>query len=301
MAADELYDGPFCVLSIVDNHGFQRLGYEILDHDPTGEDIRRFLRRFRTILDRRRLNLRGITTDGSPLYPQPIADVFGDAVRHQICEFHVIAELTNAILRAVAKVRKTIRDRMPPGPRGRPAAGEARRRARVKKRLQNKIGELFEHRYLFVQHHVTAAKTKTLRRITRGHPELRTLRAIMDEVYRLFDRRRRTPTALEKLSKLRARVRRFQAVGKTLRKLFSPSLEKALTFLDEKLLPATSNAVERANRRHRKMQKTVYRVRALHVLKGRVALDMLRDAQAQDRDQTLKILHFDRLQCQLTR
>ena len=30
--------------------------------------------------------------------------------------------------------------------------------------------------------------------------------------------------------------------------------------LDDKLLPVTSNAVERGNRRHRKMQKRVYRV-----------------------------------------
>ena len=34
IAVDELYDGPFCVLSIVDNHNFKRLIYEVLDHDP---------------------------------------------------------------------------------------------------------------------------------------------------------------------------------------------------------------------------------------------------------------------------
>jgi hypothetical protein len=46
-------------------------------------------------------------------------------------------------------------------------------------------------------------------------------------------------------------------LGKALDKLHSPNLEKALPFLDEKLLPATSNAVECENRRYRKMQKTV--------------------------------------------
>src|SRR5947209_5144884 len=30
LAADELYDGPFCVLSIVDNRAFKRLCYEVL-------------------------------------------------------------------------------------------------------------------------------------------------------------------------------------------------------------------------------------------------------------------------------
>ena len=77
----------------------------------------------------------------------------------------------------------------------------------------------------------------------------------MDQVYALFDRRCRTQTALDKLATLRCRLQRFRPLGDTLKKLFSPTLEKALTFLDDKLLPSTSNAVERGNRRYRKMQK----------------------------------------------
>jgi hypothetical protein len=40
IAADELYDGPYCVLSIVDNRAFRRISYRVLDHDPTQDDIR---------------------------------------------------------------------------------------------------------------------------------------------------------------------------------------------------------------------------------------------------------------------
>ncbi len=76
IAADELYDGPFCVLSIVDNHTFKRLIYEVLDHNPTHEDITNFSFRFRTELVQRTLTLRGVTTDGSPLYPEPLALIF---------------------------------------------------------------------------------------------------------------------------------------------------------------------------------------------------------------------------------
>ena len=141
---------------------------------------------------------------------------------------------------------------------------------------------------------LTPAQRRILNRITRGLPQLRTLRQIVEEVYRLFDRRCRMETALAKLAKLRVRVRRFQAVGKTLSKLFSPNLEKALTFLDDKLLPATSNAVERGNRRHRKMQKTVYRVRTHAHIKARIAIDMLREAQALGRSQTTQSLHYAR-------
>jgi uncharacterized protein (DUF1697 family) len=272
---------------------FKRLLYQVLDRDPDHADITAFLRRFQAVLLQRGLTLKGVTTDGSNLYPEPLRAVFGD-VPHQICEFHVIKELTKAILRAVAKVRKKLAARKPTLKRGRPSTVEAKRAARQAKRLQQKIADLFEHRYLFVQHDLTVAQRRTLRKITRGLPQLRTLREIMEEVYRLFDRRCRTDTALAKLAKLRRRVRRFKAVGKVLSKLQSPNLDKALTFLDDKLLPSTSNAVERGNRRHRKMQKTVYRVRTQEHIHDRIALDMLRDSQKDTRTTTIETLHKDR-------
>ena len=78
----------------------------------------------------------------------------------------------------------------------------------------------------------------------------------MDQGYAWFDRRCRPQTALATLAALRRCVQRFTALGDTLKKRFSPSLEKALTFLDDTLLPSTSNVVERGNRRYRKMQKS---------------------------------------------
>jgi hypothetical protein len=293
IAADELYDGPYCVLSIVDNRTFKRIFYRVLNHDPTHDDIREFFTAFRDALNVRKLLLRGITTDGSPLYPRPIAAIF-PGVRHQVCEFHVLAEITKAVLRAVSKVRKQLAAKKAPLGRGRPRSKEAKRAARRNERLQRKIGDLFEYRHLFVAHHLTSSERRTVQRVTRGLPQLRMLREIMDEVYRLFDRRCRTDTALAKLAKLRMRVRRFRKVGKTLSKLFSPNLEKALTFLDDTLLPATSNAVERGNRRHRKMQKTVYRVRTQQHIHARIAIDMLRDAQATGRFDTTQTLHHAR-------
>jgi hypothetical protein len=279
----------------VDNRNFRRLTYRVLDHDPTHADIISFFKHFKKELESRGLTLRGITTDGSPLYPVPITEVFGE-VSHQICEFHVIKELTLAILRAVAQVRKRLKASMPAMGRGRPS-GKNRRTARQRQRLDRKIADLFTHRHLFVKHHLTPAEKRTLQRITRGLPHLRTLRAIMDEVYRLFDRRCRTDTALEKLARLRRRVRRFTCVGQTLNKLFSENLDKALTFLDDSLLPATSNAVERGFRRHRKMQKTVYRVRTQAQISRRIALDFQREAQADARRQTNRLLHMSRKQC----
>jgi hypothetical protein len=285
-----LYDGPFCILSIVDNRTFKRLIYQVLDHDPTHKDIEAFFRRFHAALATRGLSLNGITTDGSSLYPEPIAAVFG-SVPHQLCTFHALKEVTKAVLGAVAKIRKGLAADAPKLPRGRPNSKAARLAARRKKRIERKIGDLFEHRYLFVRRRLSRSERATLRRISGGQPQLSQLRELMEEVYRLFDRRCRTATALAKLARLRARLRRFGRLRVALKKLFAPGLEKALLFLDEKLLGATSNAVERGNRRYRKMQKTVYRVRTRRAIEARLALDLVRERQAAGRDKTTQTLH----------
>jgi hypothetical protein len=291
LAADELYDGPFCILSIVDNRTFKRLTYQVLDHDPTHTDITAFFRRFHQALAARGLTIHGITTDGSALYPEPIAEVFGE-VPHQVCTFHVLREITKAVLSAVARERKRLAATAPKLLRGRPRADKATRRAiRRKKAIQRKVGDLFDHRDLFVRRHLSPSERATLRRITRGAPQLRRLRETMDEVYRLFDRRCRMATALAKLAALRARLRRSGRLRAALKKLLSPGLEKALVFLDERLMGATSNAVERGNRRYRKMQKAVYRVRTKRAIEGRLALDLMRESQAQGRAGTTKVLH----------
>lgn len=290
VAADELYDGPFCMLSAVDNRCYKRLLYEVLDHAPDHEDIRAFLGRLKAALTARDLTLLGITTDGSALSPQPLAEVFR-GVPHQICAFHVIAEVVKAVSGAVASARKSLTAKQPKLPPGRPATKTAKAAARKKKRLEHKRVDLYTHRHLFVQHHLSPSERKQLGRITRGLPQLRTLRELMEQVYALFDRRCRTQTALHKLDNLRRRLLRFTQLGETLKKIFSPTLEKALTFLDDKLLPSTSNAVERGNRRYRKMQKQVYRVRTQAQIGARLALDMWREAQGEGRHQTLNTLH----------
>jgi hypothetical protein len=294
LAADELYDGPFCVLSAVDARQQRRLLYEVLDHNPTQVDILYFLARLNDQITARGHAVLGITTDGSPLYPQPIALVLGD-IPHQVCEFHILKELTKAVLRVLAQLRKRLLAQTPSLPRGRPKNSAAGRRLHQHAQaLQQQVATLFEHRHLFVRHHLSASQRALLQRLVRSDRQLRALRAIMDEVYRLFDRRCSTATALAKLARLRRRVQRYRSLGKSLDKLHSPNLEKALTFLDDRLLPSTSNAVERGNRRHRKMQKTVYRVRTQESLRGRLALDLQREEQASGRSATLSSLHEGR-------
>ena len=64
--------------------------------------------------------------------------------------------------------------------------------------------------------------------------------------------------------------------------------------MDDRLLPATSNAVERANRRYRKMQKSIYGVRTQAHIIGRLALDFLYERVTPAREATLRFLHASR-------
>jgi len=279
------------VLSIVDNRAFRRLAFRVLEHNPDKDDVRPFLADFKGQLEARGLTVRGITTDGSSLYPKVLKELWPQAP-HQICVFHALKEITKAVLRALAKLRKELAQQIPRLPRGRPRQDkEAQARARTAKRLKERLAELFEYRHLFVRRRLSKAEQKVLARLVRGRPQLRALRQIMDEVYWLFDRRCRTATALKRLAKLRARVRRFKRLGKALDKLKSPTLDKALTFLDDKLLGPTSNAVERGNRRFRKAQRSVYSVRTAQQIRRRLALDLHREQCAARRAQTAKSLH----------
>ena len=203
---------------------------------------------------------------------------------------HVLRELVQAVLRAVAKVRKELAAAKPKLGRGRPSRA-ARALARRKKRIEQKVGALFEHRHLFVRRRLSPAQRRTLQRITRGLPQLRVLRELMEEAYRLFDRRCRLDTARAKLAALRTRLRRFGRLREALKKILAPGLEKALVFLDERLMGATSNAVERGNRRYRKMQKTVYRVRTRRAIEGRLGLDLQRERQGDGRTEATQTLH----------
>ena len=116
----------------------------------------------------------------------------------------------------------------------------------------------------------------------------------MDQGAALCDRRCRSQTALAQLGK-RRRLQRFPQVGAPLKKLFAPTWDKALTFLDDQRLPSPSHAVERGNRRSRKRPKSVYRVRTQAQSRTRLALERWREAHAEGRQHTLAALQRARV------
>ena len=59
---------------------------------------------------------------------------------------------------------------------------------------------------------------------------------MVEDVYRLYDRRCKCSTALAKLQKLRKRLKRFKWLSEVLKKLESSVVERSLVFLDDKKL-----------------------------------------------------------------
>lgn len=234
----------------------------VLNHEPTHDDSTTWLGRLKTAVDARGLALKGIPTDGSARSPAPIREVCGE-VPHPLCPFHVSAALVQGVRSAVAAERQRLATAKPKVTRGRPSSTEhaARRVARQRKARQENMRDVFEGRFLCVNRRLTPSERHRLLRSTRGLPPLRTRREIMAHLSALFARRCWTQTALGTLRTRRHWVQRLRWIGDTVKKVFAPHREHALTFLDDTVLLATSNAVERGNRRHRKRQKRVDRMR----------------------------------------
>jgi Transposase len=294
LVVDEVHDGPYTIFYAVDPVARKRAGFLITREGATEETARRFLVSLQTLP----LVVLGITTDGNSIYPGTIADVFPGA-KHQVCRFHVLKDLNTLVLRALSQVRRSLRaepkrrGRRPKRTDGRSRAETAaqRRARRDRTRREAKALAIWENRYLFVKRLLSASEKTRLAGVCRGRPELRALREFVELVYALFDRRCRTATALEKLARLRRRrlFQRFPLLDPLRRKLMSPNIEKALEYLDDRLLEGTSNAAERANRRFRKMQKAVYRWRSERMIRARIIFDMLLDYHARSTPQSIPI------------
>ena len=216
----------------------------------------------------RGLTIQGITTDGSTLYPEPIAAVFG-AVPHQVCQFYVLHEVNKVVLSAVAQECKRLAAGAPKLPRGRPSSKEADVRSA-------RSGSSRRWVSCSPPLPVRPAAAQPVRAGDapadfRGLPQLRTLAGLMEEVYRLFDRRCRMATALAKLEQLRTRLRRFGRLRKVLKKKLSHGVGEGAGVFGRAVAGRNmSNAVERGNPPHRKVQKTVYRVRTQRAIEGQL-------------------------------
>jgi hypothetical protein len=210
---------------------------------------------------------RVIITDGSPLYPKVLADLWPLA-RHQLCVFHVLKDINTCVFDALRRLKKALakktkRQRR----RGRPNRAQRRARQRAGQSKKEQAYFIWKHRHLIVTRpeHLDGQERRWLSQMFGYLPALRTLRQFVLRVYRLFD-----PNG----SVHQARCRRA-ALVKNATYLADPDLARALAMLPadkfDKMIsylhsPAgqrlrTNNHVERVNRRLRAMEKVRYKWR----------------------------------------
>jgi hypothetical protein len=224
------------------------------------------MRRFLNNLKTRGFSPEIVITDGSPLYPAVLAELWPDA-RHQLCIFHVMQDITDHVLDAVKRMRREMARRGKRGRkrrRGRPKKGRRKKQGRT---LKEKSHFIFKHRYLIVKRgkNLSEAEQETLDTMLVYLPALRTLRTFMDKIYALFSADQTRQQAGCRRSVL-IRTPSFQQIpelAKVIEMLSPEKFEKMMAFLhsEPEQQVRTNNHVERANRKLRYFEKLRYKWR----------------------------------------
>jgi transposase-like protein len=261
LCVDELHLGRYALLLATDPLGDFPVAFALVDKNDQ-DHMRRFLGNLKT----RGISPEVVITDGSPLYPKLLAELWPTA-RHQLCIFHVMQDITSHVLDAVKRMRREMARRGNRGrrrPRGRPKKGQKKKRGMT---LKEKSHFIFKHRYLIVRRreNLSDAEQETLTTMLVYLPSLKTLRTFMDKIYLLFSADQTRQQAGCRRSAL-IRDTSFQAIpelAKVIEMLEPEKFEKMMSFLYS---PAgqqvrTNNHVERANRKLRYFEKVRYKWR----------------------------------------
>lgn len=228
-----------------------------------------------------------VVTDGSNLYPALLAELWPEA-RHQLCVFHVLKDINDCVFDALRRLRRRLAGQSKRRRRrGRPSKAQKRARARRGATKKEQAYFIWKHRHLIVTRPtaLTGRDRRWLSQMFQALPALRTLRAFVLKVYRLFD---------PEQSPHQARCRRAALVN-TPEFLADPDLTRALALLTpdkfDKLIaylhsPAsqrvrTNNHVERTNRRLRYFEKVRYKWRRRRTIVRFVVLALDRWRQRQ--------------------
>ena len=271
LCIDELHLGKFTLLLATDPIGDFPVAFALVSANDK-DHMERFLRN----LQRHGLKVKVAVTDGSPLYPTLLAELWPKA-EHQLCVFHVMQDLNKLILDAVRRLRTSMGRQGRKGrrrQRGRPSKAQQRRRAKQGRTLKEKSKFVFKHRHLIVKRreNMSEQEKKNLQTMLEHLPSLRTLRKFTDKLHRLFESEQSEHQAWCRWQALQSSVE-FKAL---------PELSKALASLEEKKfakmiaflrgparrrrLVRTNNHVERCNRRLRYWEKVRYKWRRRRTL-----------------------------------
>jgi hypothetical protein len=183
LCINELHLGRYTLLLATDPLRDRPVAFALVDRNDA-DHMRRFLKNLKA----HGFAPEMIVTDGSPLYPALLAELWPEA-RHQLCVFHVLKDVNARVLEAVRRLRRQMdrrgkRGRKPK--RGRPPKGRPKRKGLTNKQ---KAHYVFKRRYLIVKRrdHLTDRERDELATMLDYLPELATLRSFVDRVYGLFE------------------------------------------------------------------------------------------------------------------
>ena len=210
---------------------------------------------------------RTVVSDRSHLYPAALETVWPDA-KHQLCVFHVIAEVNKLVLDAARTVRRELKPKRIKKGRGRPSRKQ-QARARKLKAERAKAEKLFRHRHTLVRRRskMTSRQMTILDELTSLSPVLKTLRDFSDDMHELFSLRRTKKQAWKIWRRMRrcAKYLAAPSLATALDVLSKATMEKLLVYLgtplSERTKSRTNNHVERCNRKLRYLEKVRYKWR----------------------------------------
>ena len=261
LCVDELHLGRYTLLLATDALEDFPVAFALVDANDQ-DHMRRFLKNLKSW----GLTPEVVVTDGSPLYPAILTEVWPDA-RHQLCIFHVMQDITRHVLDAVKRMRREMARRGKRGrkrKRGRPKKGRRKSQGLT---LKEKAHFVFKNRYLIVKRreNLSESEEATLATMFAYQPGLKTLRTFMDKVFVLFSAAQTRQQAGCRRSSL-ARTESFQEIpelAKAIEMLSPEKFDKMMSFLHSPVgkQVRTNNHVERANRKLRYFEKVRYKWR----------------------------------------
>ena len=213
-----------------------------------------------------------VITDGSALYKESLVERW-ETVEHQLCVFHVLAEINKDVLKAARRLRDAL-----PKPkryrRGRPCKrGRPRKRDDRRKFVAERLYLIVKRRDRF-----TTDDETDWRRMVGIDSRFETLKQFVDDVHGLFDRGITKQAARRRRNRLakNAAYVKIPELKRAIHRVARHKFEKMIVFLAYENLDRTNNHVERGNRSFRMLQKTRYRRRRTRTIMLALELHVLR-------------------------
>jgi hypothetical protein len=198
-------------------------------------------------------------------------------VEHQLCIFHVLADINKCVLDAVRAIKNRIKRQGNKGRKRRRGRPHGKKRPR-KEPKKEQASFIWEHQHLIVKkkQNLTGEDKENLKKLFSIAPELRTIRRFVCDIYRLFQKGITKQQARNRRTRLmnNPNYQRKAHLVRAMKKLVKPKFEKMIVFLKYDNAERTNNHVERNNRAFRMIQKTRYKRRHKHTIEAALWLEL---------------------------